>query len=63
MYLFHRKLQKQHKQLSTWITDEEGTVSEVEILEVKAEVQEVCMLTITVFSSIPKFDVNYRLIP
>ncbi|XP_022344687.2 protein SFI1 homolog [Crassostrea virginica] len=36
-----RKLQKQHKQLSTWITDEEGTVSEVEILEVKAEVQEI----------------------
>lgn len=36
-----RKLQKQHKQLATWIVDEEGTVSELEIQEVKAEVEEV----------------------
>uniref|UniRef100_K1QQN7 SFI1-like protein n=1 Tax=Magallana gigas TaxID=29159 RepID=K1QQN7_MAGGI len=35
-----RKLQKQHKQLATWIVDEEGTVSELEIQEVKAEVEE-----------------------
>lgn len=33
-------MQKQHKQLATWIVDEEGTVSELEIQEVKAEVEE-----------------------
>ncbi|XP_061186254.1 protein SFI1 homolog [Saccostrea echinata] len=35
-----RKLQKQHKQLSSWLDDEEGTVSESEIMEVKEEVRE-----------------------
>lgn len=41
-----RKLQKQHKQLATWIVDEEGTVSELEIQEVKAEVEEVIMTSV-----------------
>lgn len=41
-----RKLQKQHKQLSTWIVDEEGTVSELEIQEVKAEVEEVIITSV-----------------
>ncbi|XP_062588757.1 protein SFI1 homolog [Saccostrea cucullata] len=35
-----RKLQKQHKQLTSWLDDEEGTVSESEIKEVKEEVRE-----------------------
>lgn len=42
----YRKLQKQHKQLATWIVDEEGTVSELEIQEVKAEVEEVIMTSV-----------------
>lgn len=44
-----RKLQKQHKQLAAWIVDEEGTVSELEIQEVKAEVEEVIITSVIIF--------------